>query len=235
MSSQNIRILITPTYFPNSLKQFTLSEMKEDPRNKGRFGNLSKYNDSDDILKAGITDGWTKNQMYREVLQLTKIGDLESKVIIEEYGRLITDKQMLLASSSRSKFRYEKALSHIDKELKRNIIKRHKAGWSISKICAMYFITPIEFRLCLAEDKTEKRLIMKQEDQAKLPMKITQRHIKLTEELLKKIFSKKITLKKVNLFLREAKDLRPLSKSGVHYLMRNILKYTYERAYQLPK
>ena len=31
--------------------------MKEDHRNKERFWNLSKYNDSDDILKAGIIDG----------------------------------------------------------------------------------------------------------------------------------------------------------------------------------
>ena len=58
----------------------------------------------------------------------------------------------------------------------------------------------------------------------------TYRKKRVPEKTFKENYSKK-----VHLILREAKDLKSLSKSGVHYLMKNILKYTYKRTYQLLK
>ena len=68
-----------------------------------------------------------------------------------------------------------------------------------------------------------------------LPYKIQSEHVEQAKEFMKLNYCKKISIERLRYYINEELKLQELSMSGARYLLRNVLKYTYNRAYVVPK
>ena len=193
MSSHTIKV--TPTYFPGSKIEFVLSLIEENESKEVAkifiLGSKSKFF----LINSGLSDGWTKNSDYKELITNTEIDNLSNKEILEHYASYISKFYSQNPMRQSYGFKYSSWIDSIQEEIKASVWKSKEEGWFISKIWEVYDISKDQWRLIINENKWRLRESIKIKRQMKLPFKITQNHILQTQSFLNNNYGKKITLK----------------------------------------
>ena len=193
MSSHTIKV--TPTYFPGSKIEFVLSSIEENESKEEAKSSILGSKNKFLLINSGLSDGWTKNSDYKELIMNTKIDNLSNKEILEHYASYISKFYGQKPMRQSYGFKYSSWIDNIQEEIKASVWKSKEEGWSISKIWAVYDISKDQWRLIINENKWRLRESIKIERQMKLPFKITQNHILQTQSFLNNNYGKKITLK----------------------------------------
>ena len=88
MSSHTIKV--TPTYFPGSKIEFVLSCIEENESKEEAKSSFLWSKNKFLLINSGLSDGWTKNSDYKELIMNTKIDNLSNKEILEHYASYIS-------------------------------------------------------------------------------------------------------------------------------------------------
>ena len=126
-------------------------------------------------------------------------------------------------------------LKGMDEDYKRLILHKLQDDWSIKRLSRIFGLSEVVIQAVANEDKRSKSDLMKSRTTKKLPYKITSDHIIRAKEYLDKNWAAKITIQLLRNYLNRREDLENLSTTGVYYLLRRILKYSYKKAHRLPK
>lgn len=68
-----------------------------------------------------------------------------------------------------------------------------------------------------------------------LPYKITDRHLTYAKSYLVKNSANRVTVALLHEHLNSINELPKLSKSGVYYLLKKVLKFSHKKAHKIPK
>ena len=126
-------------------------------------------------------------------------------------------------------------LKRIDENFKRLILHKLQDDWNIKRLSRIFGLPEVVIQAVANEDKRSKSDLMKSRTTKKLPYKITRDHIIRAKEYLDKNEASKITIQLLRNYLNRREDLESLLTTGVYYLLRRILKYSYIKAHRLSK
>ena len=107
--------------------------------------------------------------------------------------------------------------------------------WVYQNLSRIFGLSEVVIQALVNEVKRSNSDLMKSRTTKKLPYKITSDLIIRAKEYLDKNWASKITIQLLRNYLNRREDLENLSTTEVYYLLRIILKYSYNKAHRLPK
>ena len=176
-----------------------------------------KYNNDDKIL----LDFWT-------------LVNISNKAIL----KLMTKRSVVKLQTNQNrwqkiKLKFYYLLKVIPEDIKQKIIARSLNGLTINTISSAFGLHKPAIRGILNSMKRQKMVEKIGKNYYKYPYRITDRHVFEIEVFIDSNKWNKITILRFRQYLENSTYLNVLSSTGVRYILKHILKYTYKRATSL--
>ena len=113
------------------------------------------------------------------------------------------------------------------------MIRWFENKWPINKICIIRILSKLESWHICKENAHNKKIAERKLRDSRLPYSINQNHIDKATAFLKSNSINKVSVEDVRTYLLSEKQGGKLSKTGVHYLMTKILRYSYKKAHKI--
>ena len=126
MSSHTIKV--TQTYFPGSKIEFVLSSIEENESKEEAKSSILWSKNKFLLINSGLSNGWTKNSDYKELIMNKKIDNLFNKEILEHYASYISKFYIQKPMRQSYGFKYSSWIGNIQGRLKLQFEKVKKKG-----------------------------------------------------------------------------------------------------------
>ena len=105
----------------------------------------------------------------------------------------------------------------------------------LNKICSIMNLSKQECWLIYKENIHNKKIEERRFRDSQMPYSIDQNHIDKASTFLKANSINKVSVEDVRSYLFKELPTKKLSKTGVHYLMTKVLRYSYKKAHKIPR
>ena len=187
------------------------------------------------LLKPGISNGWKRNRQYEQLIIETGIGMRSSAELLTLYFESVGNPPKSKSIHNFSSFQYSKWIQNIRQIMKDFVIRWFENKWPVNKICTITNLSKQEYWLICKENAHNKKIAERRLRDSRLPYSINQNHIDKATKFLKSNSINKVSVEDVRTYLLSEQQGEKLSKTGVHYLMTKILKYSYKKAHKIPR
>ena len=226
---------VSQTYIPGKSARLLLRSFEDDPRHNKEDPPAESEDDMDGPLHPGVANGWRRNQAYKNLMVDAKLDKLQNQEILEYFSGMVHHKKNTSQEPLGSDFKYWWIIDDIDDSIKTAVIYLVEKRWKIRTISGALEISELECRTLINENKHKQKLEKIIKNKSKPPFCIQTSHISAARKYVEVNIWRKITIAGLKSYLDGECPGKQLSKTGVHYLMKQVLGYSYKRAHKIPK
>ena len=226
---------VSQTYIPGKSVRLLLQSFEHDLRHNKEHPPAESEDDTEGPLHLGVANGWRRNQAYKNLIVDAELDKLQNQEILEYFSGMVNNKKNTSQGSLGSDFKYWRIIENIDDSIKAAVIWLTGKGWKIRTISRTLEISELECRTLINENKYRQNLEKTIKNKSKLPFCIQTSHISVARKYVEVNIWRKITIAGLKSYLDDECPGKQLSKTGVHYLMKQVLGYSYKRAHKIPK
>ena len=146
-------VMVSSTYTSELETLFIMKNIEADSRESRIIEKVEEENKNKNIIKPEISNGWTKNNQYKNLLIDLELDKLDHSVIIEVYINWIYWYQNTIWTSTNLDNKYHLLTNDVDPELKQMIIQSMEKGSNVKIVSELFNVDSIICRSIFNEKK----------------------------------------------------------------------------------
>ena len=132
------KVMVSNTYIPGITTFMKMNSIEEDQRITNLQEETKNVSTDNEIVKPGLSNGCTTNQLYKDLLINLKRSTIENSMICKIYYNWIFRLRKNNAAQNKSKYNYHLLIKDIDPLLKQAIVNRKELGSAVHEISQLF-------------------------------------------------------------------------------------------------
>ena len=132
------KIMVNITYISGETNNLNMLNIDTDPRSSKIPEETKEECTDNDIVKPGLSNGCTKNKLYKDLLIDFGLSNFENSEIVKVYQNWISGQYKTNTSLRKSKYSYHLLTKGIDTQIKQLIIQSAEQGSMVDEISAVF-------------------------------------------------------------------------------------------------
>ena len=146
MNRVNNKLQISNTYFPNYSSSFRL--MQIDNYRQNRENEESKIWDEseDDLMAAGVANGWKRNRTYLELIDKWDLINLSNQDILSRFKAWLLGWAEKKNYHKTISFKYDELTKRVHPKIKNIVIRKYYEKWTIKQLSSAFNLNDVVWR-----------------------------------------------------------------------------------------